>query len=281
MNAHTIYFSSILREDPRFLAAAERLSFALLSHDIPYSYIVNTRDIWVRDFMPVKTKSGTFVSFRYEPSYHETIEEQEERTSYKHDISYRLPLPKIKYSEINLDGGNVVFSPSKDRVIISDRVFEENPECTEPELIQELEALLEARVIIIPSDEEEYTGHADGMVRFVGEDTAVGNRVDVDGELEQDIKDVLAEYGIDVIDFPYYFDPENPDNMSAIGCYINYLETDEFILFPTFGIPSDENAVIEAKSVFSKTKKKKEVIPVNIREIAECGGALNCISWEL
>ena len=122
MKTNTVYFSSILREDSRYMAVSERLSFALLSHEIPYSYLINTRDIWVRDFMPVKTKTG-YVSFTYEPSYHETIEEKEQRTSYKHDISYRLNLSNVTYSDINLDGGNVVFSPEKTKAIISNRVF--------------------------------------------------------------------------------------------------------------------------------------------------------------
>ena len=32
-------------------------------------YFVNAKDIWLRDFMPVKTHDGRYVSFRYEPSY--------------------------------------------------------------------------------------------------------------------------------------------------------------------------------------------------------------------
>ena len=42
---------------------------ALDLFNIKYKLLNNTKDIWARDYMPVKTKSGKYVSFRYEPSY--------------------------------------------------------------------------------------------------------------------------------------------------------------------------------------------------------------------
>lgn len=71
----------------------------------------------------------------------------------------------------------MVFSPSKKRVIISNRVFLEKPDCDIAELVRELTRLLEAEVIIIPSLKSDMTGHADGMVRFLDEHTAIGNCV--------------------------------------------------------------------------------------------------------
>ena len=71
------------------------------------------------------------------------------------------------YSAINLDGGNVVLSPSGGRALVSDRIFAENPDCERKELVQKLSALLEAEVLIIPSLRSDMTGHADGMARFL------------------------------------------------------------------------------------------------------------------
>ena len=42
-----------------------------------------------------------------------------------------------------------------------------------------------------------------------------------------------------------------------------------------FGVDTDNEAIKLAKNIFDKT-----IIPVNINEIAEYGGLLNCISWE-
>lgn len=42
-------------------------------------------------------------------------------------------------------------------------------------LLTELENLLEAEIIIIPSLKSDMTGHVDGVVRFVNENTVIGN----------------------------------------------------------------------------------------------------------
>ncbi len=50
------------------------------------AYISNAKDFWLRDFMPVKTGDGRYVSFRYEPSYHKTKKDLDKRTVYKRDL---------------------------------------------------------------------------------------------------------------------------------------------------------------------------------------------------
>ena len=62
---------------------------------------------------------------------------------------------------------------------------------------------------------------------------------------------------------------------SAIGCYLNFLETENAIFLPVFGIDMDKKAVDAANHIFNKT-----LVPININEISEDGGVLNCISWE-
>ena len=263
-----LYFSSRLNTTPTYKPAADRLFAALDLLNIKYKLISNCKDIWLRDFMPIKTKSGKYVSFRYAPSY--LREAPELRTDFRADIASQLAL-QIEYSDINLDGGNIVFSPSKEKAIISDRVFSENPGYETSGFLNELERLLEAQIIIIPSLPSDMTGHADGMVRFVNEHTVIGNCVPSKNGLEQQIKSVLQDYGVDVINFPYFSSPKN----SAVGCYLNYLETEQYIFLSVFDSTMDEKAIAIAKEIFSKT-----IVPVNINEIAKEGGVLNCISWE-
>lgn len=73
------------------------------------------------------------------------------------------------------------------------------------------------------------------------------------------------------LDFPYFYSKGD----SAVGCYLNYLATEKSIFLPVFGVDTDNEAIELAKNIFDKT-----IIPVNINEIAEYGGLLNCISWE-
>ena len=264
-----IYLSEKLTEKPRYNDGAQAFFEALENSHNEFRLIQNTRDIWMRDFMPVRTKSGKYVSFRYEPSY--LSDTPELCTGYRRDISLQLGISVI-YSDINLDGGNVVFSPSRNQAIISDRVFSENPFCDHAVLVRELESLLEARVIIIPSLKCDMTGHADGMARFVDENTVIGNRTNHKNGLEQRLKWVLQCHGLKVIDFPYFSEGWS----SAAGCYLNFLETERDIFMPVFGCEMDKKAVNMAKNIFPKS-----IIPVNIRGIAEDGGGLNCISWEM
>ena len=262
-----LYFSIFLKE--YFVAEAKTLTDKLKTWEIPYQYISSTADIWLRDFMPVRTKSEKWISFRYEPSYLDKTPEL--RTDFRTQIAPQLNL-NITYSNINLDGGNVVFSPSRQLVLISDRIFWENQDRKPTELIRELEKLLEAQVIIIPSLESDFTGHADGMVRFVDEYTVVGNRTKTKNGLEQRIREVLKWNGIDVIDFPYY----TSRDISAEGCYLNFLETESCIFLPVFGHKEeDTEAIAVAGKIFTK-----EIVPIEISAIAREGGGLNCISWE-
>ena len=115
------------------------------------------------------------------------------------------------------------------------------------------------------------TGHADGMVRFIDENTAVGNASRSLYGLEAHIKAAMRNHGIEVYDFPYF----DSKGGSAIGCYLNFLETESAIFLPVFGVDTDKEAVDTAQHIFNKT-----IVPVNINEIAEDGGVLNCISWE-
>ena len=262
-----IYFSELLQK-PKYRADAERLFNALTANGETYSLFENTQEIWARDFMPIKTRSGRYISFRYEPSY--PADHEGERTKFK-DIASQFDFD-VTYSNINLDGGNVVFSPSKEKVIISRRIFTENQGYQEDELVGELSKLLEAEVIIIEALKSDMTGHADGMVRFASEDTVLINKTGWKMGLEQRHKTDLEGEGFKVIEFPYHDSHRGKD---ATGSYLNYLETPRHIFLPVFDVPEDKIALSTAREVFPK-----EVIPVKITEIPKDGGVFNCISWE-
>ena len=264
-----LYFSSLLQTIPTYKPAADNLFAALDFFHIKYKFILNTKDIWLRDFMPVQRRDGKYVSFRYEPSYLKDVPEL--RTNFKKDISDPFPAEQILYSDINLDGGNVVFTPSKRKAVISDRIFSENANKNRADLVSELSAVLDAEIIIIESLPSDVTGHADGMVRFVTEDTVLINRTDLKRGLEQRQARQFKKLGFQVIEFPYY----QCGGISAEGTYLNYLETAFHIFLPVFGSNMDAAAFALASQIFSK-----EVVPVEAQSLSAEGGVLNCISWE-
>ena len=124
---------------------------------------------------------------------------------------------------INLDGGNVV--NWYDRAIVTDRIFQENPEYSNKfQLIEELEKLLEVEVIVIPQIKTDFTGHADGMVRFINKSALIGNSLSQEYVYwRKGMTKILKDHNIDYIDIPFieHKDKKNPE--TAVGCYINFL----------------------------------------------------------
>lgn len=271
--SNTVYFSEKLRSDERFTETCNTLTQILEKHLIKYDFLKATKDIWCRDYMPIQTGNGKYVQFRYEPSY--LKDELELQSDPK--VVCKANNIKPKFSFINLDGGNVV--NWSDRVIITDRVFDENPEYSNKnKLISEIENLLEAEIIIIPQIKSDYTGHADGMVRFVDRNTLLGN----DREREykywkNGINKVLKEKGIDYIDIPFLDHKEKKYPDHAIGCYVNYLEVKNLIVLPIFETEKnkDQEVCDKLREIFPD--RKIETIKYN--EIGLHGGLLNCTTW--
>ena len=119
--------------------------------------------IWTRDYMPIPICKNKFVRFNYSPDYLKDSPEYKPDTS---TILSTLGL-QVTNSDIIIDGGNVISCGNK--VIMTDKIFRENPHYDHNGLIDTLGQLLEAEIVLIPEDYYDEYGHADGMVRYMGE----------------------------------------------------------------------------------------------------------------
>ena len=273
---NTVYVSSILKE--KFPHAAEELFSVLRKHKVVFKELCNTRDIWCRDYMPVQNRLGELIQFKYDPSYLKGKKEWEESRSVVREVCSANGISPI-YSNINIDGGNVVLFGNK--AILTNRIFKENPDYEKKKLISELEELLKAKVIIIPAVNTDVTGHADGMVRFVDEDTLLGNDLDAEYKYIRDgINKACANNGLRYINVPF-FEPKYDKNhdMNAIGIYVNYLEVDNLIVLPKFKVKDNHDE--EAISLFKKIFPGRIIETVDYNEVALEGGLLNCTTWTI
>lgn len=270
-----VYMSELLMD--RYTETCKNLIDILEKHNVKYAFLKGTKDIWCRDYMPVQTRSGKLIQFKYDPSYLKGKKKWEESRS---DVSKVCAengfQPQI--SEINLDGGNVLICDN--RAIITDRIFSENPEKNRDELKKELSELLECDdIIIIPAYAKSYdmTGHADGMVRFVNNNTILGNRRDEESDTwKKNMQRVIDKYGLTYIEVPFITDitdKEHPD--SAIGVYVNYLEVNNLIVIPVFGREEDN----EAKDIIQKAFPDRIIETIDYNDVALEGGLLNCTTW--
>ena len=270
-----VYLSGLLEE--QFPECFNRLTTILKKHSVEYRLLKGTKDIWCKDYMPIQTKSGKLIQFRYEPSYLKGNKEWENSRSDVKEVC-RLNGFEPVFSNINLDGGNVLLCSS--RAIVSDRIFTENPEYTDKEqLVKELSELIEAEVIIIPAQNGDMTGHADGMVRFVDHDTLLGNnRSDEYKYWTNGIEKVLKDYNLKYIDVPFFYnykDSKHPDH--AIGVYVNYLEVGNLIVLPVFEVEGNKDK--EAIAAFKQIFPDKIIETINFNDVAFEGGVLNCTTW--
>lgn len=271
-----VYVSSILKE--KFPHAAEELFSVLRKHKVAFKELINTRDIWCRDYMPVQNRMGELIQFTYNPSYLKGNKEWEESRSDVHDVCSANSITPI-FSDINIDGGNVVLFG--DKAILTDRIFQENPDYEKNILVSELEELLKAKVIIIPAFKTDITGHADGMVRFVDKNTILGNDLNIEYKYIRDgINKACTSNGLRYINVPF-FEPKYDKNheMNAIGIYVNYLEVDNLIVLPKFNI--DGNHDEEVESLFKMIFPDRIIETVDYNEVAIEGGLLNCTTWTI
>lgn len=269
-----VYLSELLAT--RYPETCKRLTDILNRHNVPFAFLKGTKDIWCRDYMPVQTPSGKLIQFRYDPSYLRDSRYSKSRS----DVKYVDKVNDINptFSDINLDGGNVVMCGNK--AIITDRIFSENPNWTKETLLTDLAKLLECEIIIIPAYRPEYdfTGHADGMIRFVDCNTVLVNNLDQDFKYMKDaIIKALDKANLKYIDFPWFEHKIKGNNDHVIGIYLNYLEVGNLIVMPVFGVPGNRDA--EAYAKLKEVFPNKIIETIDYNEIALTGGILNCTTW--
>ena len=270
----TVYLSAIIAK--QYTETCKRLTDILNKHNKPFAFLEGTKDIWCRDYMPVQTPSGKLIQFKYDPTYLKDPEYSDSRS----DVRLVDEVNKIHpiFSDINLDGGNVVMFGNK--AIVTDRIFSENPDWDKEKLINELYTLLECEIITIPAYKPEYdfTGHADGMIRFVDENTVLVNNLDQDFKyMKNAIVKALERANLRYINFPWFEHKIKGNNDHAIGIYLNYLEVGNLIVMPVFGVPGNRD--LEALAILKEVFPNKIIETIDYNDIALTGGILNCTTW--
>ena len=256
---------------PDFFAS---LSTVLNECNIRQTAIPNTKDIWAVDYMPIQIGINDFVQFIYNPDYLQS--KKWLKTIPDVDEICRAIGIKPAISNIVLDGGNVVRTHNK--VILCDKIFLENPDYTKSQLVKALQEIFKVESIyFIPQHPKDFIGHADGMLRFLNENTVIVNDYSKENNnFTRALYIALHNAGLDYIEIPY--NPYgNSKHIHANGIYVNYLQMANTVIIPTFGMKEDEEVIKQFEQLFYGQK----VATVNSNEIAVNGGILNCISWNI
>ena len=263
-----VYLAKGMTSD-NYVDATGHLLGTMHNHKIHWGFLPQTSSplhIWTRDYMPVQVSKNKFVRFNYSPDYLKCYPE------YKPDTSAILSELKVKVidSDIIIDGGNVI--SCGDKVIMTEKIFRENPHYDHEVLIDTLSQLLEAEIVLIPEDYYDEYGHADGMVRYMGEARVLlNNYCDFDKALRKRLLASLNPH-FDITELHY------GTHTDKSWAYLNFLHVGRQIFIPMIQDKLGEVAFRQIADAFPQCKCH----PVyHYENIIHEGGALNCSTWNI
>ena len=210
-----VYVSGLLRRYyPKVSASLESV---LKQTGTPVAFLPKTNDIWCRDFMPVQVDEDTFCQFNYDPDY---------LRGYDH---LKTPAGSCRVQtmtscrSVDLVSTAVMSSP-RQAVIVTDKIFKENWAKCRKETLELLENELQAECIIIPRPPYDPIGHADGVVRFLDENTVVVNDYrGRDTTYGRSLRSVFRRHQLECLPVPHFVEDHAAHGIpSAAGCYVNY-----------------------------------------------------------
>lgn len=293
----------------RYPTLVERFKAIMAQHEINWDYI-DTRNIWMRDFMPVQTSTG-LVQFNYKGYGAGGFKEYpwlKLSTETKKQISERLESRNrsIRHSLIRLDGGNVTFTPDKKLAVLTDIVFRHNPEIRRNRLLDRLSNLLSAEILIVPTEPGDDIGHTDGCLVFTPyhRGGSIHSRCHTyyhcllndyrrKGTVAyckyaDKIEKILSNRGIEFTLFPYAYHrcprmteqlfrrqyPRADSFNPGFGYYINLLAFGTAVMIPSFSLEEDSEAFAVAQPWF----RGRILYGMDCRRLSMEGGLINCVT---
>ncbi|GAA6529506.1 hypothetical protein LPYR103PRE_14790 [Segatella asaccharophila] len=270
----TVYFSDTLKAD--YPAVYQKITALLDKNHVCHSFLKGTEDYWCRDYMPVQCGYNQFIQFRYHPDYLEKVRDKETSTKTAITLSVKATGVSPKVSTLIADGGNFTASVTRQgqpAIVMRNKIFSENQQKSHKEILSELHELFHDTKIIFlpwkPNVSGDECGHTDGILRPISDGKIL---VDLDiypKKMARDMRTVL-EKDFELVDLDCTED--------GGWAYINMLQTRDIIIVPGLGIPSDEKAFNQIKSLYPSYAE--HIYQVNIGKIvSKWNGALNCLSW--
>lgn len=264
-NSNKVYFSQYLRA----YKCWKNIKKTLDDNNVPYGLLPGTKDVWVRDFMPIEMADNSFVSYFYRPDY---LKNDKGYITSDVDACYDFTDSTVRKTPIAIDGGNVI--RCGDKIIMTDKIFKENGSTSPKKLPKMLEEAFQAELILIPWDTGEKFGHADGMVRYVGHDHILLNDYkDVDEAFRQQLLSILSSHFKTIDELCY-----GKSYRSYSWAHLNFLQVGNHIFVPLVDKPSDDFAIEQIQNVYGEDY---DVKGIETTGIVRKGGALNCVSWNI
>ncbi len=305
---NSVYFSEFLEE--MFPKMVFELKTILEKYDYEPQFIpmldntlIGKRlSIWVRDYMPIQRDMCDHILFDYKPDYLVNIKKYaphvpDGKKVLLHPLigmdalDFRNGDPQFPEG-LNIDGGNML--RCGDYIIMTDKVFDENPTWTQQNIVNVISNLFDKTIIFLPWDKREWCGHTDGILRYLGHGKVLLNTY---GYPEYDSSDkffmkrfynrILPYFGKDNIKVLTFEHRKNPSEYR--WAYVNWLQLEKVLIIPKFGVAEDEEALRQIETFMPDYKGKIEQVMIDseyiengkLKNLADLGGCLNCASWTI
>jgi agmatine/peptidylarginine deiminase len=274
---YMIDFANLVHGKDEVVIFADAGTIPLLKERVRPDILIEAviEDIWIRDFSSVIPSKQ--VKFKYLPSYNPSLDSKATERSFekyfeKNELEYHTE------SEIILDGGNVVDNAAGTRVIVTERILQDNPLLTKSDAKNKLKQLLRVNeVAIIPEPPNDTTGHADGSVMWPMDDKILLIKGSEPEHTETVDELKISFPGVEIVEIPNYIPNTFWHNFnSAENCYVNSIVTDNYIYMPTFNNQHDAEMLELFQSHTNKT-----VIPIPAENVCKMGGSVRCLSWQV
>jgi len=279
----------------------ERLNKSFTKGDIDPIEKKDVQDIWIRDFAPLWKWVGSdlvAVKAYYYPKYGGDVYLKYS----KHDDKIGRKLGGTNVEEIYvgdkrviLDGGNLTHN-GKGLGICTNRLIADNEHLFKEDVIEAVKTYFGLQtLLIIPAEHGDDTGHVDGLVRFINNETVLVSKYPYKWKKSNCFisKDdyTIAVKQLEELD--KYFNSEGlkvyriPNGIpydlifeSAVGNYMNFFRVGDTIFIPQYGRREQDQNAIDA--LIKAGIKENNIIRVpDCAELAELGGVLNCITTHI
>lgn len=144
--------------------------------------------------------------------------------------------------------------------------------------------------MVVPADPWDFTGHVDGLVRFidkgrvlVNETNSLDNKMKSASPYEQEkynlwkrnFRTAVENAGFIIKKLPCAAG-KNDNDTSAVGIYLNFLKMGDKIIMPSYKELNGKNDDVEKilHDFYDLPVKQIEAT-----ELAKKGGIINCVTW--
>ncbi len=244
-----------------------------------------TDDIWVRDYGPLigldRQGQRVAVSAIYDPldTYPQTRDNAMPERWAAHRAMPCCPL------DLHMEGGNV-WSDGAGTLLMSDDLFARHPQFSREDVVKRLhQAFVFDRLITVPPLAYEETRHVDLLVKLADAHTVLIsaptppiNRArlrEAAAILSRETNAQGQRYR--VIELPTPAPYLNWFVYPIWRSYTNALTVNGQVLVPTFGVPSDAQAL----AIYRDAMPDHAIIPIDCSASANGGGAVHCLTKEV